>query len=70
MQAKIRSWNCEISRVGENWVCIKWRGTANFGALKQKPICKQSRGVVHFDKIKWNIPKDATQKEPRGRATD
>lgn len=54
--------------MGKNQVCIKRRGKANFGALKQKPICKQSRGVECIDKLKWNIPSDATEKEPRDRA--
>lgn len=70
MWAKTHRWNGKISAVGKSWVDINRRGKANFGALKQNPICKQSRGVVCLDKIKWNILSDATKKEPRARAMD
>lgn len=40
---------------------VNRRGMANFGALKQNPICKQSRGGLYFDKTKWNIPSDGTK---------
>lgn len=49
--------------------CVFTEGDGEFWSSRAEANLRTEQGVVYFDKIKWNIPSDATEKEPRDRAT-